>query len=89
MAWGGGGELEGEKILAEPLSLVTAAATSVWESRPPRKSLLPSVLKLSVLPIRHSYWGTDLGEPHSLAAKRPGKCGPVTVRVCTVNLWLK
>jgi len=39
------------------------------------------IAKLSVLPIRRGYWGTSLGEPHSLAAKESGKCGSVTVRL--------
>jgi len=39
------------------------------------------IAKLSVLPIRRGYWGTNLGEPHSLAAKESGKCGSVTVRL--------
>lgn len=40
------------------------------------------IAKLSVLPIRRGYWGTNLGEPHSLPTKQSGKCGSVTVRVC-------
>lgn len=40
------------------------------------------IAKLSVLPIRRGYWGTNLGEPHSLPTKESGKCGSVTVRVC-------
>ncbi|PWW71810.1 ribosomal protein S5 [Tuber magnatum] len=40
-----------------------------------------TIAKLSVLPIRRGYWGTSLGEPHSLAAKESGKCGSVTVRL--------
>ena len=39
------------------------------------------IAKLSVLPIRRGYWGTSLGEPHSLPTKESGKCGSVTVRV--------
>ena len=30
---------------------------------------------------RSGYWGTNLGEPHSLPVKESGKCGSVTVRV--------
>jgi hypothetical protein len=37
--------------------------------------------KLSVLPIRRGYWGTNLGLPHSLPTKESGKCGSVSVRV--------
>ncbi|KAF3404297.1 40S ribosomal protein S2 [Talaromyces pinophilus] len=39
------------------------------------------IAKLSVLPIRRGYWGTNLGEPHSLPTKESGKCGSVTVRL--------
>lgn len=39
------------------------------------------IAKLSVLPIRRGYWGTSLGDPHSLPTKESGKCGSVTVRV--------
>lgn len=40
------------------------------------------IAKLSVLPIRRGYWGTNLGLPHSLPTKESGKCGSVSVRVC-------
>ena len=43
------------------------------------------IAKLSVLPIRRGYWGTSLGEPHSLPTKESGKCGSVTVRVSSMN----
>jgi len=43
------------------------------------------IAKLSVLPIRRGYWGTNLGEPHSIPVKESGKCGSVTVRVCTTQ----
>ncbi len=39
------------------------------------------IAKLSVVPIRRGYWGTNLGEPHSIPVKESGKCGSVTVRV--------
>ena len=39
------------------------------------------IAKLSVVPIRRGYWGSSLGEPHSLPCKESGKCGSVTVRV--------
>jgi len=39
------------------------------------------IAKLSVIPIRRGYWGSNLGEPHSLATKESGKCGSVTVRL--------
>lgn len=40
------------------------------------------IAKLSVIPVRRGYWGTNLGEPHSLPTKESGKCGSVSVRVC-------
>ncbi|KAI5308004.1 40S ribosomal protein, partial [Ascosphaera atra] len=39
------------------------------------------IAKLSVIPVRRGYWGTNLGEPHSLVTKESGKCGSVTVRL--------
>lgn len=44
------------------------------------------IAKLSVLPIRRGYWGTSLGDPHSLPTKESGKCGSVTVRVSIPGL---
>ncbi|KND04404.1 40S ribosomal protein S2 [Spizellomyces punctatus DAOM BR117] len=37
--------------------------------------------KLSVIPVRRGYWGTILGEPHTVPAKVTGKCGSVTARL--------
>ena len=39
------------------------------------------IAKLSVIPVRRGYWGTNLGSPHSLPCKQSGKCGSVMVRV--------
>ncbi|TDZ68142.1 40S ribosomal protein S2 [Colletotrichum trifolii] len=39
------------------------------------------IAKLSVIPVRLGYWGTNLGVPHSLPTKESGKCGSVTVRL--------
>lgn len=39
------------------------------------------IAKLSIIPIRRGYWGSNLGAPHSLAAKTSGKCGSVSVRL--------
>ncbi|OQO08523.1 40S ribosomal protein S2 [Cryoendolithus antarcticus] len=39
------------------------------------------IAKLAVIPIRRGYWGTNLGEPHSIPVKESGKCGSVTVRL--------
>jgi len=47
------------------------------------------IAKLSVVPIRRGYWGTNLGEPHSLPTKESGKCGSVSVRVCVRPLEIK
>ncbi|KAI2791955.1 40S ribosomal protein S2 [Penicillium oxalicum] len=40
-----------------------------------------TIAKLAVLPVRRGYWGTNLGEPHSLPVKQSGKCGSVAVRL--------
>jgi len=45
------------------------------------------IAKLAVIPIRRGYWGTNLGEPHSLPTKVNGKCGSVRVKVCWANLF--
>ena len=45
------------------------------------------IAKLSVVPIRRGYWGTNLGEPHSIPTKESGKCGSVTVRVCRLPIY--
>lgn len=39
------------------------------------------IAKLSIIPIRRGYWGTNLGQPHSLPCKVTGKCGSVVVRL--------
>lgn len=39
------------------------------------------IAKLSVIPVRRGYWGTSLGQPHSLPNKTSGKCGSVLVRL--------
>ncbi|UZP34056.1 hypothetical protein NXS19_001872 [Fusarium pseudograminearum] len=39
------------------------------------------IAKLSVIPVRRGYWGTNLGAVHSLPTKESGKCGSVTVRL--------
>ncbi|KAM0717100.1 hypothetical protein Q7P37_006952 [Cladosporium fusiforme] len=39
------------------------------------------IAKLNVIPVRRGYWGTNLGEPHSIPVKESGKCGSVTVRL--------
>jgi small subunit ribosomal protein S2e len=37
--------------------------------------------KLSVIPVRRGYWGTVLGDPHTVPCKVTGKCGSVSVRL--------
>jgi len=37
--------------------------------------------KLSVVPIRRGYWGSHIGEPHTVPCKVTGKCGSVTMRL--------
>ncbi|KAJ3330089.1 40S ribosomal protein [Blyttiomyces sp. JEL0837] len=37
--------------------------------------------KLAVIPVRRGYWGTVLGEPHTVPAKVTGKCGSVIARL--------
>lgn len=37
--------------------------------------------KLSIVPVRKGYWGTKLGEPHTVPVKVTGKCGSVRVRL--------
>jgi len=37
--------------------------------------------KLSIIPVRRGYWGTVLGEPHTVPSKVTGKCGSVIARL--------
>ncbi|KAI9298459.1 40S ribosomal protein s2 [Neoconidiobolus thromboides FSU 785] len=37
--------------------------------------------KLSIIPVRRGYWGTNLGEPHTVPIKVTGKCGSVITRL--------
>ncbi|KAE9401551.1 40S ribosomal protein S2 [Gymnopus androsaceus JB14] len=37
--------------------------------------------KLSVIPVRRGYWGTALGEPHTVPSKVSGKVGSVMCRL--------
>ncbi|KAJ2253640.1 40S ribosomal protein [Coemansia sp. RSA 455] len=37
--------------------------------------------KLSVIPVRRGYWGTRMGEPHTVPVKVTGKCGSVVCRL--------
>jgi small subunit ribosomal protein S2e len=37
--------------------------------------------KLNICPIRRGYWGSKLGQPHTVPCKVTGKCGSVRVRL--------
>lgn len=37
--------------------------------------------KLSIIPVRRGYWGSTLGEPHTVPSKVTGKSGSVTARL--------
>ena len=37
--------------------------------------------KLSLVPVRRGYWGSILGNPHTVPTKVTGKCGSVTARI--------
>jgi small subunit ribosomal protein S2e len=37
--------------------------------------------KLNVIPVRRGYWGTRMGEPHTVPCKVTGKCGSVRFRI--------
>jgi len=37
--------------------------------------------KLSVIPIRRGFWGSHIGEVHTVPCKVTGKCGSVTMRL--------
>jgi len=37
--------------------------------------------KLSVIPVRRGYWGSKLGDPHTVPSKVTGRCGSVICRL--------
>lgn len=37
--------------------------------------------KLNVIPVRRGYWGSNIGNPHTVPCKLTGKCGSVRVRL--------
>jgi small subunit ribosomal protein S2e len=37
--------------------------------------------KMSLVPVRLGYWGSTLGEPHTICSKLTGKCGSVRMRL--------
>lgn len=40
-----------------------------------------NLAKISLVPIRRGYWGSNAGNPHTVANKLTGKCGSVRVRL--------
>lgn len=40
-----------------------------------------TLAKVAVIPVRRGYWGSTIGEPHTVPCKVTGKCGSVTVRL--------
>lgn len=37
--------------------------------------------KMSLIPVRRGYWGSRLGNPHTICCKLTGKCGSVRMRL--------
>jgi len=37
--------------------------------------------KLSVIPVRRGFWGSKMGDPHTVPGKVTGKCGSVKIRL--------
>merc|ERR1712139_150582 len=37
--------------------------------------------KINVIPVMRGYWGTKLGDPHTIPCKVHGKCGSVHIRL--------
>jgi small subunit ribosomal protein S2e len=37
--------------------------------------------KLSIIPVRRGYWGSNMGEPHTVPMKVTGKCGSSNIRL--------
>lgn len=40
-----------------------------------------TLAKVAVIPVRRGYWGSTIGNPHTVPCKVTGKCGSVTVRL--------
>ncbi|CAJ0917560.1 15331_t:CDS:2 [Entrophospora sp. SA101] len=40
-----------------------------------------TLAKLSIIPVRRGYWGSLIGEPHTVPSKVTGKCGSVLCRL--------
>ncbi|KAG1445294.1 hypothetical protein G6F55_012015 [Rhizopus delemar] len=39
------------------------------------------VMLLAIIPVRRGYWGSNLGEPHTVPCKVSGRCGSVMSRL--------
>lgn len=37
--------------------------------------------KLNIIPVRRGFWGSKLGQPHTIPGKVSGKCGSASVRL--------
>lgn len=37
--------------------------------------------KMSVIPVRRGYWGSNIGNPHTVPIKVTGECGSVSIRI--------
>lgn len=37
--------------------------------------------KLAIIPVRRGYWGSSMGEPHTVPMKVTGKCGSSNIRL--------
>nr|DAD29173.1 TPA_asm: hypothetical protein HUJ06_030641 [Nelumbo nucifera] len=37
--------------------------------------------RLSVIPVRKSYWGNKIGKPHTMMCKVTGKCSSITMQM--------
>jgi len=40
-----------------------------------------NMAKLAIVPVRRGYWGSKIGQPHTVPAKLTGKAGSVRVRL--------
>jgi len=40
-----------------------------------------TLAKLSLIPVRKGYWGSRMGDPHTIPCKLTGKCGSCSVRL--------
>ncbi|KAL0229493.1 hypothetical protein GEMRC1_014110 [Eukaryota sp. GEM-RC1] len=40
-----------------------------------------ALAKLSVIPVRRGYWGSNIGAPHTVPSKVTGRCGSIRLRL--------